>query len=1024
VSGDGPEGAAGSARPQPFVAELGVPARHLLWALVREAQAGDPLAPVTVAAPSTYASLALRRDLARRHGLVNVRFTALARIAELVAAPVLAAAGRTPLSAVRRVEAVHAVLRADPGPFADVADHRGTEIGLATTFTDLRRAPAEARATLAARGGHAAAVVALYERYVDATRDGYDEQDLAAVAADAIAAGAPLGDLGTVIAFLPRRRSSAEDRLLGALAARGRGVVVDPEPLADTLPEPAPLLLAAPDPEDETRAALRRLLDHADRGVPFGRMALLYPVGEPYARLVPEVLDGAGVPWNGPSAQRLGDAVAGRVLSDLLDLVDDGFPRDAFAAWLAAGPILDADGRRVPGARWDRISRLAGVVGGATQWLARLTLHAEQLDADFAAARADGEPDGRIARLERDAEQTRRLRAFVDELARVAAAPSSTTWAGFSSWARHLHARYLGGEGQRHDWPERDLDAARRVEAVLAELASLDAVGSPVDLTRFRAALTSALDEPGPHTGRFGSGVFVGQLHAAFGADFEVLTILGGTEGTLPPHGREDPFLGDADRAAAGLPTSADRRTEDRRDYCAALADADAVTVSFHRADPRAQQPRLPARWLVAAAASHVGHPVSAEWLRDTDEPASWLDVITSFEAGVARDRDAGSVVERDLRALVEWRASGRRVEEHPLAVGGLARGYRLAGERASSAFTQYDGRCDPRVPTAGDDRRPVSATALQDWATCPFRYLLGRVLRVREVARPEEIETIHPLDVGLVVHGILEAFVRDHPPPTPDAAWSSADRARMLEVVETHCRDAERRGVTGRPLLWRFAQRRIRRSALAFLGVDEAVRRQHGATPGPDDLEVSFGDPGQPDVAIPLSGGHAVRFRGRIDRLDRSPDGRKVVVYDYKTGNPARAESLRDDPVLAGQRLQLPVYATAAQALTGATEAEAYYWYTGAEEPPSEENGFALDAARRRRFVEVVDTIVDGVDQGCFPAVPGEGGYNPSAFTETFEHCFSCPYDRLCPADRATAWERKEEDDALTPYESLADAE
>ena len=98
-----------------------------------------------------------------------------------------------------------------------------------------------------------------------------------------------------------------------------------------------------------------------------------------------------------------------------------------------------------------------------------------------------------------------------------------------------------------------------RVDAVLAELAALDAVGSAVDLSRFRAALASALDAPGPHAGRFGTGVFVGPLHAAFGAAFEVVTILGGTEGTLPPHGREDPFLTDADRTAAGMPTSADR---------------------------------------------------------------------------------------------------------------------------------------------------------------------------------------------------------------------------------------------------------------------------------------------------------------------------------------------------------------------------------------------------------------------------------------------------------------------------------
>jgi ATP-dependent helicase/nuclease subunit B len=1005
------------------VTELGLPARELLWSLVRRAKVLDLLAPVTVAVPSPYAGLALRRDLARRDGLVNVRFVALARVAELIGAPALAAAGRVPLSAVRRVEAVHAVLRAESGPFAAVADHRGTEQALAATFAALRRAAPDARDVLAARGGHAAAVVTLYERYVEATQDGYDEEDLARAAADAVAGGAALDEVGTVIAFLPRRRSPAEERLLAALAARDRGLVVEAAPLRDVLPEPAPRLVGAADPEDETRAALRRVLDHAEQGVPFGRMALLYPVAEPYARLVPELLEGASVPWNGPSPARLGDAVVGRVLTGVLDLADGGFPRDGVAAWLTAGPVLDADGRRVPGARWDLLSRTAGVVAGQRQWLERLTHRADELEADLTAARADDdEPEWRVARLERDLEHTRRLHVFIEELARVATPPPATTWAGFGAWARQLLARYLGSEGHRHDWPERDLDAGRRVDAVLTELASLDAVGGTVDLPRFRAALASALEAPGPHVGGFGRGVFVGPLHAAFGADFEVVTILGGTEGALPSHGREDPFLTDADRAAAGLPTSADRRAEGRRDYCAALTGAGAVTVSFHRADPRAQQPRLPARWLLDAAASHLGRPVSAEWLRAVDAPQPWLEVVASFEEGVVHDHDAGSIAERDLRALVEWRDTGRAVAEHPLALDALARGYQLAAARASSGFTEYDGRCEARPD--GDDERAVSATALQDWATCPFRFLLGRVLRVREVPRPEAVETIHPLDEGLLVHGILETFVRERPPSTPEAAWTRDDLDRMLGLVDRYCRDAEARGVTGRPLLWRFARRRIHQSALRFLLIDTAVRRAHGAAPRAEDLEVAFGEAGQPTVVVQLGGSRTVRFRGRIDRVDRSPDGARVVVYDYKTGDPRHGPSLGDDPVVAGQRLQLPVYAHAALTLTGATEAAAYYWYTRDDAPPDEQDGFTLDARVQERFVDAVGHIVDGVDAGWFPAVPGDRDYNPRVHQETFANCFSCPYDRLCPADRATAWERKLDDPALDGYRALTDAE
>ena len=62
----------------------GPAARDRLWEVVRELQSADPLAPVTVAVPSPYAGLSLRRELGTASGLLNVRFMALGRVAELL----------------------------------------------------------------------------------------------------------------------------------------------------------------------------------------------------------------------------------------------------------------------------------------------------------------------------------------------------------------------------------------------------------------------------------------------------------------------------------------------------------------------------------------------------------------------------------------------------------------------------------------------------------------------------------------------------------------------------------------------------------------------------------------------------------------------------------------------------------------------------------------------------------------------------------------------------------------------------
>src|SRR3989440_317367 len=205
------------------VVEHGPPAREALREAVRAAKGMDPLAPVTVAVPSTYAGLALRRTLARPDGLVNVRFLALARLAELLGAPLLAAQRRRPLTRPLRAEAVRAVL-ADAGPpLASVASHPATERALVASFLELRRAGDDALEQLARAGDPAASVARLYPEFRSRTAGFYDDEDLAVAAAAGLAGGPPaLREVGHVLLHLPARPSPGEAELVPALGAARR----------------------------------------------------------------------------------------------------------------------------------------------------------------------------------------------------------------------------------------------------------------------------------------------------------------------------------------------------------------------------------------------------------------------------------------------------------------------------------------------------------------------------------------------------------------------------------------------------------------------------------------------------------------------------------------------------------------------------------------------------------------------------------------------------------------------------------
>jgi hypothetical protein len=176
---------------------------------------------VTVLVPSNYASLSLRRSLAADSALANVRLSIPARLAELLGAPSLAAAGRAPLTPWVRLSAARAALAESPGVFAAVAGHPSTPRELVRTFRELRSVDPAGREraldALARNGPRAADVVRLYRRFEQLCLGFFDEVDLVEAAANALVASASARtEIGDAILYLPREVTPALERLVRA----------------------------------------------------------------------------------------------------------------------------------------------------------------------------------------------------------------------------------------------------------------------------------------------------------------------------------------------------------------------------------------------------------------------------------------------------------------------------------------------------------------------------------------------------------------------------------------------------------------------------------------------------------------------------------------------------------------------------------------------------------------------------------------------------------------------------------------
>jgi ATP-dependent helicase/nuclease subunit B len=1009
---------------------FGRPATEALArAIVRAKQAG-PLAPVTVVVASNFVGLSIRRLLGGGalggSGLANVSFLTPLQLVELLApAP---PAHLRPLTNPVLGAAVRRVLSADPGPLRDVAHHPATEAAVARLYAELSHVSAATLDALEATGGMAAVSVGLVRRLTDVLGGFYGEPDVAQAVADHPGLGAESARVGHLVWHLPEPSTPSLERAMGALSrAVDTSVVVGltgaPEADAPTRalcgrlgipldasanPEPAVALrlISVPDPDEEARAAVREVVALAEAGVPLDRVAILVPVPDPYVRSLEQHLAEAGVPHNAPSRDRLADSVPGRTLLAALALPEQQWRRDQVMALVSGAPVRGEAGATVRPTTWERLTRRAGVVHGLADWRRKLAGRRVEL-AESLAALHETNPEQR-SRIERDLADVDELVAFVDGLARrLQAVSSADGWVAKTEAARELLLALLGTEPRHHVWPEAEQDAFTRVLDALARLGTLDELDPRPSHPVFLRALTAELDVGRGRHGRFGEGVLVGPLSAATGQDLDAVIVLGLAEGVCPSLRREDSLLPDAARAIAPpgqLRLRAERLHDQHRWVLAALAAAppNRRVLVHPRGSLRGRTPHLPSRWLLQSASAVAGRPVdSSEWPRLAPP---LVEVVTSHAEAVCTSATPVSLAERDLAQLWARAQAGADLTVHPAAGGPAARGIRCLVARRSPAFTEFDGNlARVPIPSPTEADNPLSPTGLQEWASCGFRYFLSHVLHLRSRDEPERIHELDARDRGSGVHAILETFLREvleQGAPEPRQAWTPAQRRRLHELADQEFDRLESLGRTGRAVTWRVERARLHRLLDEFLSDDDVKRAAWSSRPVR--VEMPFGRADVEPVTVPLPDGRSVRFRGVADRVDRTDDGRWIVL-DYKTGRGTAYRALDVDPFGAGTTLQLGVYAEAARQHLGGGVAEAYYWMVD-QAARYATYGYEWTPERRERFAELVAAMVEGIEAGVFPAVPGEYDH----FRASYDNCRSCDYDRVCPAQRASLAEAK----------------
>jgi RecB family exonuclease len=959
----------------------------------------DPLAPVTVIAPSHIAALQLRRRLATLGPFAGVRFETLPRISELIGAATLARDGRKPLARPIGDYVASRVARVSDGTLLNVRDLPGYGRVLRQTFHRLRRGgfadAADVPVELAY--GHLAEARRLYGLFRQQTAAFYDEEDLLDTAASVLADGQDgfAAELGDVWVVPPGALSAGADRLLRALRRPAKSFSLIDEATAMAIEQPHFVL--APDPVSEAREVVREVIHALESGCGLHEVAVFHGADPAYRGLLSQAFESAGVPAVVMPGRPLIETPAGRGVLALAELPLHDFARAETLDFLNLAPLqpfLPAESGSVQRltSAWQRLAREAGVTHGSERW--QDGLDAFVRERDEALQSHDELSEGRRRLYETDRERAIDLRAFVTTLfARLDRLREP----------QPAHAFVTTFKAVVRDYLRADADALSEVEAEIDQLGTVDAVGGRFSLGSFAEALRANLTIAFRRERALGDGVLVADYRLAAGLSFKHTILCGAYEGVFPSGAAAEPLVPDDvwSRLRARHPFLEDARLRLQRSNEAAgraiVSAMQAITWTAPLRDASGNADRYPSSQMLAAArqldgaidtASTLRSAASRDWLRRSPSP------LSARLAGNPLDR-----AELQLRQTVQVRHDGIVLgPNHPLRPA-----VTLLRARRGAAFSEFDGNLgafeatDALVPAT-----PLSPTGLEGYATCGFRYFLGSVLRLRPVQEPEERDTMDPAERGNVVHHALDAFFREQLArgrPAPGEAWDEADAERLLGLLNAEVEAARRRGLTGLDVYAGFDHRTLQADIREFLQRDNEFRASTGAVP------YAF------EQRIPETQVGALRLSGFVDRVDLTPDGSAAWVIDYKTGSTYgfAKSGATDDPFAGGKKLQLPVYIYAAG---GAEQVRALYWFISRK---GEFEQIPYDASPENaiRFEATLNAIAHGLRTGAFPAVPGED----DEFHNSFVNCRYCDFDRICSLRRNYEYLDKQDDPNVSAW-------
>ena len=709
-------------------------------------------------------------------------------------------------------------------------------------------------------------------------------------------------------------------------------------------------IISAPDRATEARSVAREIKRLViEKGFATNDIAIVCRSLSLYAHHLERIFDECSIPLALDCALALAENPAILALLRLLNLGATSFPRRALIECLRS-PYLDLSSFGLNEAAVDLLDCISlerNVTQGRKQWLNAIESFA--VDPERNRRRSEHDQVDGETKEERQVRYMT-LRTNLNTFFIETTPQESATSDEFAHWTTSLLGKFRVDEcasvGLTASRDKKALDLFRSMVGAIGARGIVARLTGVAQWSTFYAELERAInavtyDRESPSS----PAVVAQEAHNSRPRRSRALFVLGLIEGEFPA------------KSAERAPYTIIEREELRQsgiDLTETSTDAGADLTQFYKAMSRANE-RL---YLAHSRTDLTGGELLPSYLIEEVSAVAFAKQVRIAQ-GVARTNQS---INRDVASLEELarltaRAIGDSASEGRLFVNALddrARASSRLLDRqlpswkatlrgAAVEHRRLDGRerdiydgiirergLIGRLKKRFGPEHLWSASQINDYGSCPFRFFAKHALKLDPPSEPGEGFT--PNRLGMAYHEILEnLYIRLESNGIPVSTESPEAVVPVVEeVVEEVLQKLLDAGTIRKNALWDFDKSEIKRRVVRLLHKESEWNEETPATPV--HFERKFGIEGTEPLIIEAEDGQ-VRLRGQIDRIDERDDG--LVVIDYKT----RRTPIRHSDALDGRDLQLPIYAMAASRVIekGKTVASAYYLHIHSRKKGSE---------------------------------------------------------------------------------------